>query len=358
MEVQMNRFTLKQFAVPALLSLSLTCVGCAADKGNGDADNSLAREVVDSVASTFAKRIIEGTHVVAQDSAEVEPESGQPTEVRRVAAMVVVDSVLYATFNRGLAVYDFRSGLVDIIPSESRLTSVLAYEDRLYVGGDQLYQLVDSALVPNPVEMVGAVTSLARYDDRLIIGTTSGLYATGRFGNELLLDDVSVSSLASDQQGLWVGTGGQGLYCYSNGEIKKRFLLRNRSVFDFVNCLAFGPNHLYVGTDEGVFTYNGGRWRQLTIEDGLPDNAIIAVDASSWVVYLSTGSGVVSFFNNEFSPVHKLESEQVNSFCLFGSSIITGTDDHGILMKKGPVLRTLIPPTTGIDIKSISFSVY
>jgi ligand-binding sensor domain-containing protein len=170
---------------------------------------------------------------------------------------------------------------------------------------------------------------------------------------------LPISAVTADGSGLWVGTSGQGLYRWDGEEFAKRYLARDSSLFYYVNCLAFNHDHLYVGTDSGMFIFDGGRWKTLTAEDGLPSDYIKDIDATTWVVYVATEAGVTSYFNGDIMPVKKLADKEVNSLVLLGRKVIVGTDYEGVLVKSGPALRTLIDPTDptaqrGVDIFSVS----
>jgi hypothetical protein len=212
----------------------------------------------------------------------------------------------------------------------------------VYVGGESLYKIVDSVLEPVTIELIGVITDLYSYEYRLMIGTGCGLYATSIFGYEHLFNDISVTSMIADYSGLWVGTKGHGLYKWDGREFHRRYLQRDTTIFDFVNTLEFNHNHLYVGTGEAMYIYDGGRWETITTENGLPSNEINAIDASAWIVYIATPNGVASFFNNEVTPVKKLDDIPATTLRVYGNSLVVGTEDQQLVKKSGPVVRILI----------------
>ena len=247
-------------------------------------------------------------------------------------------------FDGGVIVYDFENKSYSIIPSGEKLSSVALHEEKVYVGGANLYTINDSTLEKVDEEFEGVVTNLFSYGYRLMVGTECGLYSTGIFGHELLFDGITVSAITADEDGLWIGTQGEGLYRWDGERFRKRFLLRDSTLFDFVNSLAYNHQHLYVGTDKGLHIFDGGRWENLSAADGLPSDFVRDIDASQWVVYIATDAGVTSYFNGDFMPVDKLEDKNVSVVSVRKGRIIAGTDRDGILYKTNNILKTLVEP--------------
>jgi hypothetical protein len=82
----------------------------------------------------------------------------------------------------------------------------------------------------------------------------------------------------------------------------------------------------------------------VSTEEGLPSNRVTSVDASECIVYVSTEAGLVSYFENEVSPVHKLGDRSVSVVRASGRKIIAGTDQEGLILKVGPAVTTLVNP--------------
>ncbi len=348
------RISLAMAALVASASAFLL-MDCSAEGKDGRRTNLVA-EVVDSVATAVAAGFSQASRAwpaVAKDSL-LQPDSGN--FVFQVADMIIVEPHFYAVFDGGVVIYDFSRKSQTIVPINERLTSIATHEGKLYIGGRRLYVMQDSTLEPADVEVADTITALYSHGHHLMIGTGRGLYSKSIFGNELLFDDVHVTAMVADAGGLWVGTGGQGLYCWDGEEFRRRFLLRDTSMFDTVNALAFKRHHVYVGTTNGLHIFDGGRWNNLSIRDGLPSDNVRTVDASEWTVYVGTDRGVVSYFAGELTPVKKLEDRAVNVLRRRGRQLLVGTDYDGILVKSREVLKILIPPVadSGSDVLSLT----
>ena len=336
-----GRITLSALGIGLMVAVFLF-TGCSSDKT--EPKSGLVKEIADSIGSAFVQNVLETALV--QNVSAVDTVIGEAPEgaVTDIADMVIAGPKMYAVFDGGVIVYDFLNKETDIIRVDDRLEAITAHEDKIYVGGSDLYTVNDNSLEKVEEQFEGTVTSLYSYGFRLMVGTTTGLYSTGVFGRELLFDDITVTALVSDESGIWVGTDGQGLYRWDGEEFHKRFLLRDSTLFDRVNTLAFNHQHLYVGTDNGLHIYDGGRWENLGTADGLPSDVVRDIDASQWTVYIATDAGVTSYFNGDFMPIDKLEDKNVSVVNFRKGRIIAGTDREGILYKTNNILKTLVEP--------------
>jgi len=328
--------------IMALLAM-FVFVGCSADET--ERKSSLVDEIVDSVSGALADNIVEATFT--SETATEESSEGPPFtdgEVTGITDLAIVASTVYAVHDGGLVTYNLNSKDVQRIETTDRLNAVTYHEGKVYVGGDNLYTVVGDQLELVEADFIGDITALFSFQYRLMIGTEAGLYESSIFGDHILLDDVSVTGMAADREGLWVGTDGQGLYRWDGDEFKKRYLMRDTAIFDRINSLAGKNGHIYVGTDDAFYEFDGGKWRTVTTDDGLPSNKIVAIDASTWVVYIGTDAGVVSYHKNEFKPVNKLDNMRVTAMRSRAHRLFVGTDCDGLLMKSGPMLKTVVDP--------------
>jgi hypothetical protein len=217
------------------------------------------------------------------------------------------------------------------------------------VGGKKLYRVVDYSLIEESpddgtlkslrpaLESVALyfeddITDLISFDGKLMIGTGNGLYAKSNGSFETVKAEISVTALAPDESGLWIGTDGQGLFRWENERLKKRFLIRDTTVFDHVNCLDYSRGYVYVGTDEAFYIFDGGQWETLTTDDGLPSNKIVALDADGWVIYVGTDQGVSGYFNGDFYPIKKFEDVRSKALERVDNRIVAATA-NALLMK-------------------------
>lgn len=336
--------TRKIFALTAVAVAlaALTIAGCSGD-GKAEKRSSLAAEIVDSVSSTVAAGLNRARLVKAEAPVQMPKVTG---DAFGVADMIRVDSMLYTVAGNELIVTNLSDKSEERIRVAEPLYAVTSHAGKIYAGGEVLYELLEGELEPVAVAFEGTIRSLGGYGYRLMIGTDAGLYAKSIFSEEALFAEIKVTGMAEDNSGLWVATDGEGLYRWDGAEFKRRYLLRDTAVFDHVNALAFNHDHLFVGTDEALFVFDGGRWETVTVENGLPSNEIRSIDASGWVVYLATPRGVVSWFNYDVIPVAKIGDVAATHVRTFGGKLIVATETEGVLLKQGPAVSTLIEPGT------------
>ncbi|MDF1545681.1 MAG: hypothetical protein P1R58_11330 [bacterium] len=319
---------------------SLVMIGCEKET---EQNKGAIAQMVDSVAVAVGKGFTETALVnAAAVDTEVQPavqESGPGVADK----MVLVSDNLYALCDAGVAVYDFTSKECTVIGSDADLNAIAEYEGSIYVGGTDLYRIENGNLIKQEEQFEGVISSLHSFEFRLMVGTQANLYSTGIFGQELLLEDVAVSAMASGGGGLWVGTDGQGLYRWDGENFQKRFLRRDTTLFDTILELDFSHNHLYAASVNGLHIYDGGDWTTYTVMDGLPAGDITAIDASGWVVYIGSDSGVVSLYDEELNRVAGLEFEPVNYVVRKGISLIASTETEGIIRQSGKSRKVLVP---------------
>ncbi len=337
----MLKFNSKIISGLIILSvLMLAVIGC--DKGAENKKGVIA-QMVDSVAVAVGEGFAESALInVAAVDTEVEM-VGEINGPGAVGQIVIGTNHLYGLCDAGLVVYDFAENDYSLIQNESPLMAITEHEGSIYVGGTELYRLVDGRLVKQEDQFEGVISALYSFEYRLMVGTEVNLYSTGIFGNELLLEDVSVSAMVSGGGGLWVGTDGQGLYRWDGDQFKKRYLRRDTALFDTILTLDFNHNHLYAASVNGLHLFNGGNWTTYTATDGIPMGEITDIDASGWVVYIGSDSGVVSLYNDELKRVDGLEYESVNSLARQGMRLIFSTDAEGIIRQSGKNRKTLVP---------------
>ncbi len=78
-------------------------------------------------------------------------------------------------------------------------------------------------------------------------------------------------------------------------------------VGDSVAAIAAQGNLLVVGTDNGLFSYNGRSWRTFTTADGLPSNQVLSISPSGSVYYVGTSEGVVIFTGRDIAEVNNAD---------------------------------------------------
>jgi ligand-binding sensor domain-containing protein len=141
------------------------------------------------------------------------------------------------------------------------LNSILPIGDYRFAGGYGLYKLDSSYTMSVESSYPGeTVNTMMEFADGLLVGTDHGLWyhcnepfdETG-CADTLLKSGIIVTSLATDNNGLWVGTYGDGLFYFDGCTWQERYLKRDTFAFAFVNAIEYAAPYLWVGTDNGVY---------------------------------------------------------------------------------------------------------
>ena len=336
----MYRINLVKAAMALIAVVSLCFVGCS--NKNDQESLATAQPNMDSIARQVAA--VSARETGPKHVRFVTPDDTSTAVASTIYDLAVNDSLAVVALDDGVLAYDLNQGPHSRMKIGHPLTSVVWHDGAAYTGGDRLYRLEENALAVVEDAPASPITALYSYGSQLLIGTENGLYAKSPLGTTSLMEGVFVTAMVADNNGLWIGTDGQGVYRWDGVSFSKRFLVRDSSLFDYVNCLDYGHGHVYLGTDSGLYVFDGGRWQTLTVADGLPSDDITAIDASGWVVYIGTEGGVTTYFNNEFKPLKSLENLCATVLRSSSKGLLVGTDTEGLLLRSGAAIRTLVAP--------------
>ena len=325
----------------SMVGISLALVGCA-DSNEGSIAERTHAQTLDSAARDMNGQEPAGTAfidaVLASDSqvGALEP----PT----ISDLHSSGDNVYAACENGLTIYNLKTAEYTVAAIDDDLLAIAIHGDSIYVGGDHLYEMVGNELRMIDEEVPGHINDLASFGPSLMIGTDSGLYARSLSQCVQLLHGVSVTSMVADGTALWVGTGGDGLYRWNGSDFQQRYLTRDSTLFDNVSALAFRHGHLYLGTDNGMFVFDGGRWETVSVEQGMPSDEIVSINADGWIVYVGTAGGTVTWYKQKVAPVKHLSETIVTAFCRSGKRVIAGTLYVGLAIKNGPGVSFVTAP--------------
>ncbi len=338
----------------AMIGLTFMFAGC--DDGDLPEGKAPANDISEQTATIEPERVsVKEPEVVfaSADPMTINLESAETVSLDKVHDIIYYDSTLYAAYNDGLVIYDFRTGAVEKLGPGKEFRALAFYDGKLYAGGEGLYTLEDKALVPVDGSFQGSVRALYSDGFRLLIGTDKGLFSKSPFSEDRLMDSASVATLQFDRDGLWVGTVGQGLFRWDGNDFKKRFLLRDTCIFDFVHDMAYAHGYLYLAAESGFFVFDGGKWTPWTTAEGMPSDMVWDIEPAGYKVYLATDAGVVYYYENTLYPVEKLEDISATALAISGRKIFIGSADGRILMKSGDMVSTLYGENTLVENESL-----
>jgi ligand-binding sensor domain-containing protein len=276
---------------------------------------------------------------------------GEIETAPEISTVLMDEGRLVIGTNKGLYILPALSG--EEQPEERKsdagityLNVILPFNESRYVGADCLYKLDNNYVTTEErIELGTQVFDMIEFGEGLLVGTDEGLwyhcddpaYFPDCPYDTLIKDGMVVTALAEDRQGLWVGTYGDGLYFFDGQKWRERFLERDSAMFDYVNALEYVYPHLWVGTDEAVFRYNGGKWAQMFVADSSEFYNVTAMEIAGFcrsekgVLVATRNNGIFTFNGRE----EIVSPEQLNPEIDDGDDInipLAETDPEMILM--------------------------
>ncbi len=218
------------------------------------------------------------------------------------------------------------------------LNAILPLDDERFIGGNGLYKF-DGSYSDNlasyyPGETVNVIME---YSEGLLVGTDHGLWyhcnqsldETG-CTDAIIKPDIIVTALAEGLEGLWVGTYGDGLLYFDGDGWHERYLARDTFALAFVNALEYSYPYLWVGTDAGIFRYDGGRWAQLFASDSSESFAVNAILTTPAATYIGTENGLLRYASGSLKAVDDFNGMAIARLCADKKDVIVATRENGI----------------------------
>lgn len=194
-----------------------------------------------------------------------------------VTAILAQENVIWLTTDLGISRFDgtwssFRSG-IELPPGPVTVLAQLGADQALWIGTDLGYLgRWDGTnwLQQGTVGM--GVHSLAEIDGRLWVGTASGIMIWTRAD----LTDPTARGAAAP--------------------LANSMSLPPQLLDTPITALAQDKTHIYVGTRDGLWSWDREIWTQITEEDGLPSRSITAIwTNSAGAVWVGTQAGAARF---------------------------------------------------------------
>jgi len=149
---------------------------------------------------------------------------------------------------------------------------------------------------------IGTLGGLARFDGMRFMPVAPAAQTTN--------EPIRVTALCEDAAGrLWVGTQGDGLFCYTN-EVLSPFEPKPGRLDGTINSIAEdGTGNLWLGTPSGLTVLEHNRLLRFTTTNGLANDFVSNVHvARSGMIWITTRGGMCQFTNGGLVP-HPFQTE-------------------------------------------------
>jgi len=230
---------------------------------------------------------------------------------------------------------------------EFPVNALLEFGGKLLVGSEIGLAEIDKTGKITPIDFgfEPPVTALAEHQGALLVGTKFDGVVACQDGNAHQIFDIpEVSALVSGGDQIWVATLGHGLYSYDGTTWKKRFLISDTTIFDYVYDLGCKFNRLYAATPYGLYVFDGGRWRFYNEEHGLLACDLRQVEFSGWKIVVGTADwGIYEIFEDVITPRAWSEGMEVSALVANGEAIVMGTPTDGFYLAQGSTITHINP---------------
>jgi ligand-binding sensor domain-containing protein len=168
------------------------------------------------------------------------------------------------------------------------------------------------------------------YEGKYLLGTPEGFHIFDAFtGKSVAFTDLKsfvanteITSYFLEEDNLWIGTGGGGLYLRNKSGAVKRFYRSGDSGSDFIKDIETDNNNIWLATTNGVVVLDkqsGAERHRFDINNGLPHNSINKIMAvADGTVYIGTESDRLVSIDRDFNIIQ-------------GSSVMYGSTLNKIL---------------------------
>jgi ligand-binding sensor domain-containing protein len=168
------------------------------------------------------------------------------------------------------------------------------------------------------------------------VGTSAGLYEV--VGEEIVvsLSDKQVVDVTRDQFALWAVTAEDGLLYRDDNGWHDRALISDSSAFCGATRVVSAFDRTWVGTDHGLYVYNGYNWDVVDTTDFLFDSHVTALAPGKSYMYIGTRSeGVFAYshLNGGIWPLDWSDDLPVEGLDIDNGRYLVAVAGQGALLK-------------------------
>ena len=105
--------------------------------------------------------------------------------------------------------------------------------------------------------------------------------------------------------------------------------------FSHVKALEYRYPFLWVGTDEGVYRYDGGQWAQMFVSDSSETYNVRNLLTTPAATYIGTTDGLLRFADDQMTEVEDFAGWDIAGLCRTDKGVVVATRGNGIFTFNG-----------------------
>ncbi len=276
-----------------------------------------------------------------------------------VTAAAVMNGKAVVGTKGGVFIYDPVETSIELVSvnnglTDPHVTALYPEDNRIYIGTKSgLYLLDEDGDVDRIApDFETEITAVAAKGNDVYIGTpTDGVIRISPIDTTVILSSKNIRAIEIGGSNIWIAAYDDGLYSYDGVKCQRRCLISDSTALNCVSALGYKFNRLYVGTPDGMYVYNGGSWDLYDADDGLLVSDVTAITFKGWKILAGTRSwGYFEIFEDWVRPMSWSEALEVTALASDGNLVVLGTPDNGAYVATENDVRHVNPDIETFEI--------
>jgi hypothetical protein len=316
----------------AILCAALLVVACGDEASNSSSElETYGQSVTPAPATSEDPEILAVDFQAGANEAEVDEaiinEMMDVAIPTRVAALAKDGEKLFILSGEGMIA---RTGDFVATITDQPAVATISFNDQRWIATEGALITADGTVEIVP-EFATSFTALAVYEGDLYAGTAGdGVWKLTNGALEPISDAMYVAALVGADFGLFAATD-DGLFSFKEDHWLRRRVGDSSVELATPTALYARYPYLYVGTDHGLLTFDGGRWQEFAVA--------AEVSALGWHnarLYIGSVDGTLTTLEGSvMESAQSPEAGEITSILRFGKRLHVATDEGVFRLRHG-----------------------